>query len=94
MSNRHFGLSSRPASDGGNTSMLGGSRGAHAIQRTEIIRMPAGSIVQLPRLEPRFESLDPPDPGFYRALMFALPISLVLWGLIGLAVWLLASVFF
>jgi len=56
---------------------------------TEIVRLPSGSIVQIPS----FESLNPPDPGFYRALMFALPISLVLWGLIGLAVWGLVSVF-
>lgn len=90
MSNRHFGLSSRPASDGGNTSMLGGSRGAHAIQRTEIVRMPSGSIAQIPALEP----IDLAQARFHKALLFALPVSLFLWGLIGFAVWLLASVFF
>lgn len=56
---------------------------------TEIVRLPAGSIVSIPVLE----SLDPSPPGFYGALVFALPISLALWVLIGLAGWGLISVF-
>jgi hypothetical protein len=72
--------------------------GSHGVTQyyagNEIIRMPAGSIVQLPRLEPSFEPFDPPQANLHRALMFALPISLVLWGLIGFAGWLLLSVFF
>ncbi len=57
--------------------------------RTEIIRMPSGSIVAIPPLEP----IDLAQARFHRAIMFALPISLVLWSLIGLAVWGLVSVF-
>lgn len=60
---------------------------------TEIIRMPAGSIVSIPRLEASLEPLDPPSPGFYGALMFALPVSIFLWVLIGFAAWGLLSVF-
>ena len=68
-----------------------GSRGTvtQYASGAEIIRMPSGSIVSIPSLE----SLDPPSPGFYGALMFALPISLMLWILIGLSVWGLVSVF-
>lgn len=58
-------------------------------QRVEIVRLPAGSIVSIPVLE----SLDPSPPGFYGALVFALPISLALWVLIGLAGWGLVSIF-
>jgi hypothetical protein len=64
-----------------------GSRGAKKQynQRAEIVRMPSGSIVSIPS----FEEFDTTPTGLHRALMFALPISIILWGLIGLAVWLL-----
>jgi hypothetical protein len=41
-----------------------------------------------------FEPLDLSQARFNRALMFALPVSFILWGLIGLAIWGLISVFF
>ena len=56
---------------------------------TEIVRMPSGSIVQISS----FKEIDAAPPGLYRALMFAIPVSLVLWSLIGAAAWLLISVF-
>lgn len=46
-------MSSRPASDGGSTSMLGGSRdaGTKYYPRTEIVRLPSGSIARIPIFE-------------------------------------------
>jgi hypothetical protein len=82
-------MSSRPAPDGGNTSMLGGSLGANAIQRTEIIRLPSGSIAPIPS----FEALNAPHPGFNRALLFALFVNFICWGFILLAGRALAAVF-
>ncbi|MCK1430883.1 hypothetical protein [Bradyrhizobium sp. 87] len=64
-----------------------GSRGAKKQynHRTEIVRLPSGSIAQIPS----FESLDLSQARFHRALVFALPVSLLLWSLIGLSVWLI-----
>jgi hypothetical protein len=68
-----------------------GSRGAKTkyIPRTEIIRLPSGSIARIPI----FEDPDSSQARLHRALMFALPVSLILWSLIGAAAWLLISVF-
>jgi hypothetical protein len=82
-------MSSRPAPDGGNTSMLGGSLGANAIQRTEIIRLPSGSIAQISA----FESPDLSQSGLNKPLLFALAINVLCWGFILLAGRALAAVF-
>jgi hypothetical protein len=80
----------RPAATtGGPSQPASRGKGKQYYPPTEIVRMPSGSIVSIPS----FEELDPPSPGFYGALMFALPISFILWILIGLAVWGLVSVF-
>jgi hypothetical protein len=54
---------------------------------TEIVRMPAGSVVFLPRLEPPLESLDLAKSRFNKALAFALIVNFSIWGLLALAVW-------
>jgi hypothetical protein len=53
----------------------------------EIIRMPSGSIVSIPSLEP----LHLAEARLKEALLFALPLSIILWILIGLAIWGLIS---
>lgn len=58
--------------------------------RTEIVRLPSGSIAQIPL----FEAPDLAQARLKEAILFALPVSIILWGLIGLAVWGLVSVFF
>lgn len=66
-----------------------GSRGAkkqYNHRAANVILLPSGSIAPL-------EEIDLSQARFHRALMFALPVSLLLWSLIGAAVWLLASVF-
>jgi hypothetical protein len=80
-------LTSRTATTGINPPS--GSRGAKKQynHRAEIIRMPSGSIAPL-------EQLDLSQARFNRALMFALPVSFILWGVIGLSIWGLISVFF
>jgi hypothetical protein len=62
-------------------------------QRAEIIRMPAGSIVSIPRYESSLEPIDLAEARLKKALLFAIPLSLFLWILIGLAAWGLVSVF-
>jgi hypothetical protein len=78
---------SRRVADGGR--QRAGSRGAHAIHRTEIIRMPSGSIAQIPALE----SPDLSHSGINKPLLFALAINVLCWGFILLAGRALAAVF-
>lgn len=79
----------RPAATTGDQSQPASrGKGKQYYPPTEIVRLPSGSIARIPR----FEQLDPPPPGFYGALMFALPLSIILWILIGLAAWGLVSV--
>lgn len=51
--------------------------------RAEIVRLPSGSIAQIPRFEPIYLA----EARLKEALLFALPLSIILWILIGLAVW-------
>lgn len=69
-----------------------GSRGAvtQYTSGAEIIRMPSGSIVSIPPLEP----LDIAQARLKEAVLFALPVSVLIWVLIGLSVWGLISVVF
>jgi hypothetical protein len=69
-------LTSRRAATTGNPSRPG-SLGAVPQYKSgaEIIRMPAGSIVSLPPLEP----LDPAQPRFNEALVLALLFNCLLW---------------
>jgi hypothetical protein len=62
-----------------------GSRGAKTqyIPRTEIIRMPSGSIVSIPALK----SINLPQSRFNEALAFAMAVNFGIWGLLALAVW-------
>jgi hypothetical protein len=78
-------MTRRASLTGISTDAPGGDAKKQYIQRVEMVRMPSGSIVSIPS----FEELNPPPPGFYGALMFALPISLAIWCLLGFAVWLL-----
>lgn len=82
-------MTRRASLTGISTDAPGGGAKKQYNQRTEIVRMPSGSIAQIPSFEP----LDPSQARLHRALMFALPVSLLLWSLIGFAVWLLISVF-
>lgn len=89
MTVHHFGMARPAATTGDQSQPASRDAGTKYYPRTEIVRMPSGSIVAIPALE----SLDPSPPGFYGALVFALPVSLALWVLIGLAGWGLISVF-
>jgi hypothetical protein len=60
----------------------------YCLRRALDYPLPAGSLLKTP-----FESLDLAQARLHRALMIALPISLLLWGLIGAAAWFLFSVF-
>lgn len=93
MSARHFELT-RPAATTG-ASPLPASRDVRTQYNPhiEIVRMPSGSIVSIPRLEPPLEPLDLAQARLKEAILFALPLSIFLWILIGLAVWGLFSVF-
>lgn len=84
----------RPAATTGNQS-LPASAGAHGGTRAnyEIIRMPSGSIVSIPRIEPALEPLDLSKARLNKALVFALAINFLAWGFILLAGRALASVF-
>lgn len=66
-----------------------GSRGegTQTYPHAEIVRLPSGSIVSIGP----FETLDPSQASFNRPFVFAFRASLMLWGLIGVAVWLLVS---
>lgn len=92
MTARDYGMTSQRDVGRGRFEHPAGSRGAKKQynHRTEIVRLPSGSIAQIPSLE----QLDLSQARFNRALMFALPVSFILWGLIGLAIWGLISVFF
>jgi hypothetical protein len=87
MSNRE--MTSRRAATG--ISQRAGSRGKGKQYNppAEIIRLPSGSIVSIPRFEP----IEFAEARLKKELPFALFVSLILWGLIGLAVWGLISVF-
>jgi hypothetical protein len=80
-------LTSRSSATGISHSTGSRGQGKQYYPPAEIIRMPSGSITPL-------EPLDLSQARFNRALMFALPVSFILWGLIGLAIWGLISVFF
>jgi hypothetical protein len=54
---------------------------------TEIVRLPAGSIVSIPRHEAPLEPLDLSQARFNKALAFALIVNFSIWGLLALAVW-------
>ena len=89
MTARHFGMTSRTATTGINPPS--GSRDARTKYnpRTEIIRMPSGSIAQVPS----FESRDLPHAGFNKPLLFGLAVNFLAWGFLVLAGRALASVF-
>lgn len=66
-----------------------GDAGTKYYPRTEIIRMPSGSIAQIPALEP----IDLSKARLNKALVFALAINFLAWGFILLAGRALASIF-
>lgn len=80
----------RPAATTGDQSQPASrGKGKQYYPPTEIVRLPSGSIARIPRFEP----LDPQPPGFYGALVRWLPVSIIIWILLGLACWGLISVF-
>ena len=80
----------RPAATTGNHPLPASrGEGTQTYPHTEIVRMPSGSIAQIPALEP----LNLSQARFNEALLFALPLSIFLWVLIGLAICGLVSVF-
>ena len=72
-------------------SQRAGSRGegTQTHPHAEIIRMPSGSIAQIPALEP----IDLSKARLNKALVFALAINFLAWGFILLAGRALASIF-
>jgi hypothetical protein len=86
-------MTRRASLTGISTDAPGGDAGTKYYPRTEIIRMPAGSIVSIPRYESPLEPIDLAEARLKKALLFAIPLSLFLWILIGLAAWGLVSVF-
>jgi hypothetical protein len=82
-------MTRRASLTGISTDAPGGDARTQYIPRTEIVRLPSGSIAQIPR----FESIDLAEARLKEAIAFALPVSIILWILIGLAIWCLISVF-
>jgi hypothetical protein len=72
---KNLGMTSRRASTG--DQQRSGSRDARTqySQRTEIVRLPSGSIAQIPR----FESIDLPKTSFNEALALALAVNCLCW---------------
>lgn len=75
----------------GESDQLAGARGAVTKYNSgaEIVRMPSGSIAQIPA----FESPDLPQSGFNKPLLFALAVNFICWGFILLAGRAIAHVF-
>ncbi|MET4529169.1 hypothetical protein ABIB87_008899 [Bradyrhizobium sp. JR18.2] len=87
---RSFGMTSRPSATGISHSTGSRSAGTQTYPHAEI-RLPSGS---LDRAIGPFEPLDLSQARLNEALALALPLSIILWILIGLSVWGLISVFF
>jgi hypothetical protein len=83
MSMRNFEMTSRRVADGGRQRSGSRGQGKQYNPPAEIIRMPSGSIVSIPPLEP----IDLAQARLNKALLLALPVSLGIWGLLALLVW-------
>jgi hypothetical protein len=82
-------MTRRASLTGISTDAPGGDAGTKYYPRTEIVRMPSGSIAQIPALE----SPDLSHSGLNKPLLFALAINVLCWGFILLAGRGIASVF-
>jgi len=78
-----------PAVTGGNNQppAIRSAEAQYKSRAANVIQLPSRSILAHP-VSP-LERFDPPQSNLHRALMFALPVSILLWGLIVAAVWLL-----
>jgi type IV secretory pathway TraG/TraD family ATPase VirD4 len=80
---------SRRVADGGRQRAGSRGEGKQYNSSAEIIRMPSGSIVAIPPLEP----INLSKARFNKALLFALFVNFICWGFILLAGRALAAVF-
>lgn len=86
---RQFKMTSLRVADGGRQHAGSRGEGTQTHPHAEIIRLPSGSIVSVGPFEP----IDLAEARLKEAIAFALPVSIILWILIGLAIWGLISVF-
>ncbi|WP_210163705.1 hypothetical protein [Bradyrhizobium japonicum] len=83
-------MNRRASLTGISTDAPGGGAKKQYNHRTEIVRMPSGSIAQIPALEP----LNLSQARLNKAVVFALLVNFIAWGLILIACrWLLSVLF-